>query len=95
MWPRGKRSRRDDDRLRFTPSDRAFLAAVPHRLPPEVVRRFRLLVRPDTIVRRHRDLIARPARRQVQAKAGRPPADGAFHPGNGLASGPTAPSQST
>ncbi|MBO0884585.1 MAG: hypothetical protein J2P17_30480, partial [Mycobacterium sp.] len=35
-------------KARFTPGDRAFLAALPHRLPSEVVRRFRLLVRPDT-----------------------------------------------
>jgi hypothetical protein len=33
---------------RFTPGDRAFLAALLHRLPSEVVRRLRLLVRPDT-----------------------------------------------
>lgn len=36
-----------------------FLAVLLHRLPPEVVRRFRLLVRPDTIVRWHCDLITR------------------------------------
>jgi putative transposase len=59
---------------RFTPSDRAFLAALLHRLPPEVVRRFRLLVCPDTIVRWHRDLIARRhAARSKPKRAGRPP----------------------
>ncbi|MGW7530256.1 integrase [Streptomyces sp. NPDC054783] len=46
-------------RLRFDPSDRAFLAALPHQLPMDVLRRLRLLVRPDTVVRRHRDLLTR------------------------------------
>jgi putative transposase len=58
---------------RFTPSDRAFLAALLHRLPPEVVRRLRLLVRPDTILRWHRDLITRRhAARSTPKRAGRP-----------------------
>jgi hypothetical protein len=35
-------------RPRFWPSDRAFLAALLHRLPRDVLGRFRLLVRPDT-----------------------------------------------
>jgi putative transposase len=47
-----------NEKVRFTPSDRAFLAALLHRLPPEVLRRLRLLVRPDTVRRWHRDLIA-------------------------------------
>ncbi|MGW7756088.1 hypothetical protein ACWGK6_32065 [Streptomyces violaceusniger] len=47
------------DRVRFTPSDRAFLAALLHRLPMDVLRGVRLLVRPDTVLRRHRDLLAR------------------------------------
>lgn len=38
-------------RVRFTPSDPAFLAALLHRLPPDVLRRLRLLVRPDTVCR--------------------------------------------
>ncbi|MFB7224470.1 integrase core domain-containing protein [Streptomyces sp. NPDC056227] len=46
-------------RVRFAPSDRAFLAALVHRLPRDVLRRVRLLVRPDTVLRWHRDLIAR------------------------------------
>ncbi|WP_223838843.1 helix-turn-helix domain-containing protein [Saccharopolyspora pogona] len=46
-------------KVRFTPSDRAFLAALLHRLPLEVLRRLRLLVRPDTVLRWHRDLVAR------------------------------------
>ncbi len=46
-------------RVRFTSGDRAFLAALLHRLPVEVLRRVRLLVRPDTVLRWHRDLVAR------------------------------------
>ncbi|WAP55037.1 integrase core domain-containing protein [Streptomyces sp. S465] len=46
------------DKIRFTPSDRAFLAALLHRLPPHVLRQLRLLVRPDTVLRWHRDLVA-------------------------------------
>ena len=45
--------------MRFDPSDRAFLAALLHRLPRDVLRRVRLLVRPDTVLRWHRDLLAR------------------------------------
>ena len=47
------------DEIRFTPSDRAFLAALLHRLPLHVLRRLRLLVRPDTVLRWHRDLVKR------------------------------------
>jgi putative transposase len=47
------------EKVRFTPSDRAFLAALLHRLPLHVLRRLRLLVRPDTVLRWHRALIAR------------------------------------
>jgi len=47
------------ERLRFSPSDRAFPAALPHRFPSQVLRRIRLVVRPDRVLRRHRDLIAR------------------------------------
>lgn len=36
------------DRAKFTPADRAFLAALLHPLPREVLRRLRLIVRPDT-----------------------------------------------
>jgi transposase InsO family protein len=47
------------ERVRFTPYDRAFLAALLHRLPTDALRRVRLLVRPDTVLRWHRDLVAR------------------------------------
>jgi putative transposase len=46
-------------RVRFAPGDRAFLAALLHRLPSEMLRRVRLAVRPDTVLRWHRDLVAR------------------------------------
>jgi DNA-binding NtrC family response regulator len=47
------------EKVRFSSSDRAFLAALLHRLPLDVLRRLRLLVRPDTVLRWHRDLLAR------------------------------------
>ena len=46
-------------RPRFSPADRAFLAALLHRLPRDVLGRFRLLVRPETVLRWHRNLLAR------------------------------------
>jgi hypothetical protein len=49
----------DGKQVRFTPADRAWLAALLHPLPRPTLRRLRLLVRPDTIFRWHRDLIAR------------------------------------
>ena len=45
--------------VRFEPVDRAWLAALLHPLPRPTLRRLRLLVRPDTILKWHRDLIAR------------------------------------
>jgi putative transposase len=48
-----------NERVRFDPTDRAFLAALLHRLPTDVLHGLRLLVRPDTVLRWHRDLIAR------------------------------------
>jgi putative transposase len=63
-----------DEKVRFTPADRAFLAALLHRLPREALRRLRLLVRPDTILRWHRDLISRRhAARSTPKRPGRPP----------------------
>jgi hypothetical protein len=40
----------------FTDTDRVILAGLLHHLPREKLRRLLLLVRPDTIVRWHRDL---------------------------------------
>src|SRR2546430_685483 len=45
--------------VRFAPADRAWLAALLHPLPRPALHRLRLLVRPDTILRWHRDLLAR------------------------------------
>jgi putative transposase len=45
-------------KIRLTWADRALLAALLHRLPRDVLRRVRLLARPETVLRWHRDLIA-------------------------------------
>ncbi|WP_433825964.1 transcriptional regulator [Actinoplanes sp. CA-015351] len=49
----------DGQRVRFDPADRAWLAALLHQLPRPSLHRLRLLVRPNTILRWHRDLLAR------------------------------------
>jgi transposase InsO family protein len=49
----------DGQRVRSEPADRAWLAALPHPLPRPSLHRLRLLVRPDTILRWHRGLLAR------------------------------------
>src|SRR5580698_9444838 len=60
-------------RPRFSPDDRAFLAALLQRLPRSMLGRIRLLVRPDTILRWHRDLLAhRHAARSRPRRPGRP-----------------------
>jgi hypothetical protein len=62
------------DKVRFAAADRAFLAALLHRLPRPTLRSPRLLVRPDTILRWHRDLLAgRHAARSHPQRPGRPP----------------------
>jgi putative transposase len=61
------------EQLRFHPSDRAILAALLHRLPRDLLRRVRLLVRPETVLRWHRDLVAhRHAIASHPKRAGRP-----------------------
>jgi hypothetical protein len=45
--------------VRFAPADRAWPAALLHPLPRPTLRRLRLLVRPDTLLNWHRDLITR------------------------------------
>nr|WP_198151672.1 helix-turn-helix domain-containing protein [Kibdelosporangium sp. MJ126-NF4]CEL17983.1 Homeodomain-like [Kibdelosporangium sp. MJ126-NF4]CTQ90789.1 Homeodomain-like [Kibdelosporangium sp. MJ126-NF4] len=60
-------------RVRFSLADRALLAALLHRLPRHILHRLRLLVRPDTILRWHRDLIRRHHARMSRPKhPGRP-----------------------
>src|SRR5204863_3679358 len=53
----------DGQRVRFEAADRAWLAALLHRLPRPMLHGLRLLVRPDTVLRWHRDLLARSTRR--------------------------------
>jgi putative transposase len=61
-------------RPRFSPADGAFLAALLHRLPRHTFGRFRLLVRPETVLRWHRDLLARRhAAGSRPGRLGRPP----------------------
>ncbi|GAA2395859.1 hypothetical protein GCM10010404_61850 [Nonomuraea africana] len=63
-----------DTKVKFAPEDRAFLAALLMPLPREVLRRLRLLVRPDTILRWHRNLLRQRHARTCQRKRpGRPP----------------------
>jgi len=60
-------------RVRFTVADRALLAALLHRLPRHLLKRLRLVVRPDTVLRWHRDVVARRhARRSRPRHPGRP-----------------------
>jgi transposase len=60
-------------RVRFISADRALLAALLHRLPRDVLKRLHLVVRPDTVLRWHRDMVARRhARRSRPWRPGRP-----------------------
>lgn len=60
-------------KVRFTPADRVLLAGLLRRLKPRVLARMRLLVRPDTVLRWHRDLIRkRHAARSRPRRPGRP-----------------------
>ena len=60
-------------KVRFTPADRALLAALLHRLRRQALGRMRLLVRPDTVLRWHRDLARkRHAARSRPSRRGRP-----------------------
>jgi hypothetical protein len=60
-------------KARFDPTDRALLAALLHRLPQHVLHRVRLLVRPETVLRWHRDLVnRRHALASRPKRAGRP-----------------------
>jgi hypothetical protein len=61
------------ERVRFTRADRAWLAALLHPLPRTALNHLRLLVRPETVLRWRRDLIAhRHARSSRPHQAGRP-----------------------
>jgi putative transposase len=61
-------------KVRFTPANWAFLAALLHRSPTTSCATSRLLVRPETALRWHRDLIAhRHAAVSHPKRTGRPP----------------------
>ena len=61
------------DRVRFTTGDRALLAALLHQIPRDVLKRLHLVVRPDTVLRWHRDVVARRhAQRSRPRHPGRP-----------------------
>jgi transposase InsO family protein len=61
------------EKIRFSRADRAWLAALLHQLPRDVLREIKLLVRPETVLRWHRDLIARRhARISRPTRVGRP-----------------------
>ncbi|MGW1801408.1 integrase core domain-containing protein [Streptomyces sp. NPDC001984] len=65
---------RQIDRPRVTPADRAFLAALLHRLPRPKLRQLHLIVSPETVLRWQRDLMRR--RHGVASRrrrSGRPP----------------------
>lgn len=65
---------RQIDKPRLTPPDRAFLAALLHHLPRPTLRRLRLIVSPDTVLRWHRNLLhRRHAHRSRPKRPGRPP----------------------
>jgi putative transposase len=65
---------RQIDKPRFTPPDRALLAALLYRLPRPNLRQLHLIVSPDTVLRWHRDLLRRHHAKQSRPKrAGRPP----------------------
>jgi transposase InsO family protein len=65
---------RQIDKPRLAPPDRAFLAALLHRLPRPKLRQLHLIVSPDTVLRWHRDLLRRHHAKQSRPKRpGRPP----------------------
>jgi hypothetical protein len=65
---------RQIDKPRLTPPDRAFLAALLHRLPRPTLRQLHLIVSPGTVLRWHRDLLRRHHAKMSRPKrAGRPP----------------------
>jgi putative transposase len=65
---------RQIERPRLAPPNRAFLAALLHRLPRPTLRQLHLIVSPDTILRWHRDLLRRDhAKASRPQRPGRPP----------------------
>jgi putative transposase len=66
---------RQIDKPRLAASDRAFLAAVLHRLPRPTLRQLHLIVSADTVLRWHRDFLRHGTRRRRvrNRRAGLPP----------------------
>ncbi len=65
---------RQVDKPHLTAPDRAFLAALLHRLPRPTLRQLHLIVSPDTVLRWHRDLLRhRHAKGSRSKRPGRPP----------------------
>ena len=70
---------RQIDKPRLTLPDRAFLAALLHRLPRSKLRQLHLIISPDTVLRWHRDLVRRRhANASRPKRAGRPPTVGSI-----------------
>jgi|SRR5215467_2806929 len=78
-------------RVHFTAPDRALLAALLHRLPRQALRRLRLLVRPDTVLRWHRGADREPTCHPVAAQTPGPAPHRAFDPPVGTAPGQGEP----
>jgi putative transposase len=78
--------------VRFDPSDRALLAALLYRLPRDVLGRLRLLVRPETVLRWHRNLVAHRHAVASRPKRPRPTTNRTVHPRTGATPGPGEPS---
>jgi putative transposase len=65
---------RQIDKPHLAASDRAFLAALLHRLPRQTLRQLHLIVSPDTVLRWHGDLLRRHhAKTSRPKRPGRPP----------------------
>jgi hypothetical protein len=77
-------------RVRFDPADRAWLAALLHRLPNPTLHTLRLLVRPDTILRWHR-AAGSPPRGGVAASPTGPATHHPLDPRTGAAPGRVRP----
>lgn len=76
------------DRVQFTRADRTWLAALLHPLPRTVLNHLRLLVRPETVPRWHRDLIARRHARRSRHRQARAATKRPVDPPAGPAPGP-------
>jgi hypothetical protein len=74
------------ERIQFAPADRAFLAALLYRLSRDVLRRIRLLVRPETVLRSPRPDHP-PTRDDLPPQTCRAATHRPVHPDPGAASG--------